>query len=87
VNAADGSFGRIVKLRVVVTALLQFLHAFRAARAKIIQSAEDNRFSRANFGAGWHESAFLPIITESTFEGAAGIVQRCRTAIDHPKWT
>ena len=63
------------------------LHALRAARAQIVKPAEDDRFSRANFCAGRHEPAFLPVVTEGAFESAAGIGQRLRATIDHAERT
>src|SRR5439155_20415161 len=71
----------IVKLCVVVTALLQLLHALRAACAQIIKPAEHDRFGRTNLRARWDEAAFLAIVTESAFECAAGVRQRLRAAI------
>ena len=84
-NATDGCLLRIVKLRVVVTALLQLPHAFRSTCAEIIQSAKDNRFGGTNLCTGRYESAFLSIVTESALECAACIGKRLGPAIDHTK--
>src|SRR5437867_1780678 len=82
---AHGCFRWIVKLCVVVTALLQLLHALRSTCAQIIESAKHDGFSRANFCAGRNESALLSIVTERTFECTACVWQRRRPAIDHTK--
>ena len=74
-------------MRVVVTALLQLLHASRCTRAQIVEPAKDDRFGRANFRAGRDEPALLSVVTKSAFKCAAGIGQRLRPAIDHAKRT
>src|SRR5689334_17926768 len=76
VNATNRRFSRIVKLRVIVTALLQLLHPFRSTCTQIIEPAKHDRFGRANFGAGWDESALLSIVAKRAFECAACIRQR-----------
>src|SRR6266576_5331371 len=63
------------------------LDALICTGAQIIQPAEDDRFSRANFCTCRHEPTLLSIVTESAFERAAGIRQRRRPAINHPKRT
>ena len=63
------------------------MNALACARAQIIQSAKDDRFGGTNFCARRRETALLAIITESAFEGAAGVRQRLRTAINYPKGT
>src|SRR6266446_61056 len=86
-NAAHGCFRWIVKLCVVVTALLQLLHALRCTRAQIIESAEHDRFGWTNLCAGRNESALLPIVTKCALECAACVWQRRRPAIDQAKRT
>src|SRR5436309_1045549 len=56
-------------------------------RPQIVEATEDDRFGRAHFCAGGHESALLSIVAKGAFEGAAGVGQRLRTAIDHSKRT
>ncbi len=86
-NAADGCFGRIVKLRVVITMPAQLLHTFRRARAQVIEPSKDDRFGRTNFCAGWDEAALLSVVAKRALKGATGVGQRFRPAIDHAEWT
>src|SRR6266508_4288070 len=71
------------KLRVAVTSFLQLLHTFRSLSTEIIQSSENNRFGRANFGAGRNEPALLSIVTKGALESAAGVGQWRRSSIDY----
>ena len=86
-DPADARLLRIVKLRVVVTMLVQLLHALSCARPQIIESTKDDRFCGANFGASWNESALLSVIAKRALECAAGVGQRLRSTIDHAEWT
>ena len=72
---------------VAITALLQGLDPLRSAPTKIVQSAEDNGFRRADFCAGRREPALLAVITKGAFERAAGVGKWCGPAIDHAKGT
>ena len=87
VNAAHRCFRRIVKLRVSVTVLSQFVHTLRRARAQIIEPPEHDRFSRTNFCACRNETALLSIVAKGAFECAAGIGQRLRSPVDYAKRT
>ena len=84
-NPADARLLRIIKLRVVVTVLVQLLQALCCARPQIIESAKDDRFCWANFCASRNESAFLSIVAKRALECAAGVGQRLRSTIDHTK--
>src|SRR6476660_9723396 len=63
------------------------LDALICTGAQIVQSAKNDRFSRANFCTRRHEPTLLSIVTESAFERAASVRQRRRPAINHPKGT
>ena len=76
----------IVKLRIGVAGIAQLLNTLLTLRAKVIKPAKHDRFSRANFGAGGNESAFLPIVTERALERAARLGQGLGPAIDHAEW-
>ena len=87
-QSTDGSFFRIVKLRICVTRLSAIVRTRSLrARAKIIKPSEDDRFGWANLRASRNESALLAVVTKRAFEGSAGIGQRLRPAIDHAEWT
>ena len=87
VGATHRSVNGIVKLCIVISVFFELLYSLRRARAQIIEPSEDDRFGRTNFCARRWEAALLAIITESTFEGAAGVGQRLRTTIDNAKRT
>src|SRR5215475_11871644 len=67
--------------------LAQIFHALRCVCSQIIEPPEHDRFGWTNFCACGNESAFLSIVTERTFESAAGIRQGSRPAIDYPERT
>src|SRR5262249_11336800 len=85
VSAAHRRFGGIVNLRVVVTVFSQLVHTLRRTRAQIIEPPKYDRFSRTNFRTRRWETALLSVVTERTFECAAGVGQRLRAAVNHAK--
>jgi hypothetical protein len=70
-------------LRIPITVFSQLVDTLRSASAQILESPEDNRFSRTNFRACGRKAALLPVIAEGAFEGASSIWQRFRPPIDH----
>src|SRR5215471_20980535 len=80
VSTAHRRFHRIIKLRVRVTMFSQLLHTLCRACAQLIEPPKDDRFGRTNLCACRWKATLLAVITESAFEGAAGVGQRLRSA-------
>src|ERR1700722_1447874 len=56
-----------VKIRSVLTGLVQLLHTCLCFRVKLLDGSKLDRFRRAGFRAGWLHTALQPVVTEGAF--------------------
>jgi len=83
VDSAYAGFLRIVNTCVVISAVLELLHAILAALLEFFKIAELDGLCRACFGAGRNQPRFLPVIAECALKSATVV----RALVDHSKRT
>src|SRR6266404_7190471 len=86
VDSAYAGFLRIVNTCVVISAVLELLHAILAALLEFFKIAELDGLCRACFGAGRNQPRFLPVIAECALKSASvvrALVNYSERAGDH----
>src|SRR5258705_10567417 len=83
VDSAYAGFLRIVNTCVVISAVLELLHAILAALLEFFKIAELDGLCRACFGAGRNQPRFLPGIAECALKSPTLVP----STVEHPKMT